>query len=166
MSAGLSASPRPHQARPLNSNPGNACTQINWPAPKWAANRQPHPLRQPFAALSQRQHDDQVHLPVTHLEYSNPKKLHNSTMEATSVLDDCHLNHLRTLDHQSRRELAKKLCDELYSRNSIRLDNDWTLEDYLIVTLSCCPITKDQECQLVAHLELERKYCRQFCPEV
>ncbi len=86
-------------------------------------------------------------------------------MEATSVLDDCHLNHLRTLDHQSRRELAKKLCDELYSRNSIRLDNDWTLEDYLIVTLSCCPKTEDQEYPLVPHLERENKYCRMICPE-
>jgi hypothetical protein len=86
-------------------------------------------------------------------------------MEETSVLNNCHRTYLKTLDHQSRRELAKKLCAELYSRNSIRLDNDWTLEKYLIVTLSCCPITKDQEYQLVAHLELERKYCRQFCPE-
>jgi hypothetical protein len=86
-------------------------------------------------------------------------------MEETSVLNNCHRTYLKTLDHQSRRELAKKLCAELYSRNSIRLDNDWTLEDYLIVTLSCCPITEDQEYQLVAHLELENKYCRMICPE-
>jgi hypothetical protein len=66
---------------------------------------------------------------------------------------------LSVIDPPLRRELAKKLCDGLYSRNSIRLESSqWTLRDYLKVVWSTCEVTREQSVLMVALIELEDSF--------